>query len=211
MSPEERKIKYDQQTESLYAGIGEFVVAFEMLVHAMRNSLVLLLSHGSALGPLAVQPAFADMTAAPLKSAYLASFSVAIRQCGLDEAEKSLGQKILLDVCKRIQAMTVSRNEIVHGTWFIGWASDTDTDFSVAQGFKPKNSKTGTKHEVISRTREDFNVLTDDCKTLAELADRINLLLFSGKNFSKIFVFDGELACVEPTSRKAIPRTSLSK
>lgn len=219
MTPEERIINHKQQTESLYAGLGEFVVSFEMLVHAMRHSLVMLLSQGKLHGQSLAQPAFAEMTAAPLRSTYLASFSADIKHCNLDEIEKTLGQKILQNVCKRIQDITSVRNELVHGTWFIGWSSadtEQDIDYSKGFGFKPKNCTTGTTHKIISRTREEFDALSDKCLILAELADRILLLMMIGNAtsfkfaFSNSFIFLNEEVCVKPSCRKVYPRAKTS-
>lgn len=204
ISAEERTRLYETQTTALYAGLGEFVARFEMLVHNMRTQLLFLMT-STGLAQTLVTPAYAELTAAPLQSVFLATFSTAIRQSTAhDDAEKKVGQAILEAVCKRVKSMIELRNEIVHGTWFIGWASVDQTDFNEAYGFKPKNTKVGVKHNEISRSREDFDQLIDQCNELYELINRFAVVRM-GRRFTTNFVWQDGQASLLPEHR-SIPR-----
>lgn len=198
MNPVDRQKTYEQQTTSLYAGLGEFVARFELVVFAMRQNLIQLWSGGSVPAQALVQSAVAELTADPIAKIFLASHATAIRQSALEESEKAAGEKILADICKQVRAMITTRNEVVHGTWFIGWAAETDTDFSVADGHKPVNTKAGVEHRDISRNREQFDELIDECRRLVDLVNRVGHVVLSGRSFSKNFITVDKKVTLEP-------------
>jgi len=193
MDETQRQVKYAAQTEELYAGLGAFVAAFEQVIHTMRNVLVMVLSHDYQSQQL-IRPAYAELTAAPLTSTFQATLARMIEFSELDDSGKENGKRILASVCNQIRAMTETRNEIVHGTWFIGWASETQDDFSIASGFKEKNTKEGAAHTDIGRTRADFDSLVDRCHELLDLANRIRGVLLLNRPFSTSFIWNGKLA-----------------
>lgn len=188
MSPEERQQRHDEQTKEIYAGLGEFVASFELMVFwGLRTPLIQLWSNNSRELQQLVQPAVADLTADPILKIYQATYSTAIQQSRLIPEEKAEGERILVDVCKDVRELIQTRNEIIHGTWFIGWASSEDTDFSVASGVKPTNTKNGVEHRKISRTRADFDKHIDECHRLQELLARIAGVVQMGFRFSTNF------------------------
>lgn len=197
LSPEERSHLHKVQTEALYAGLGAFVAAFEMIVHCMRTRLMFTLTR-TGLDQQLITPAFAELTATPLLSVYQTTISTAIKKSlSHDEQEKKAGQEILINVCNRIRKMIERRNEIVHGTWFIGWASADQMDFGEADGFKPKNKKDGIKHEDISCTRADFDDLVDQCNQLADLVNRF-AVIDMGRSFTRNFTWENGKIILEP-------------
>lgn len=199
MSPEERQQRYDEQTKELYAGLGEFVVSFELLVFwGLRLQLIHLWSGNSRGLQQLVQPALADLTADPILKIYQATYSTAIQQSSLSPEEKAEGDKILADVCKNVRDLIKTRNEIVHGTWFIGWAGSEDTDFSVAGGVKPTNTKNGVEHRSISRNRGDFDKHIDECRRLKDLLMRLGSVVQTGRPFSTNFCWLNKQASLDP-------------
>ena len=199
MSPEERQKRYDEQTKDLYAGLGEFVASFELLIFwGLRRELISLWSGNSRELQQLVQPAVADLTADPILKIYQATYSTAIQQSGLSSEEKSEGEKILAAVCKDVREIIKTRNEIVHGTWFIGWASSEDTDFSIADGIKPTNTKGGVEHRSISRTRADFDKHIDECRRLKDLLMRIGGVVQMQRPFSTNFCWLNNKASLHP-------------
>lgn len=188
LSPEQRARLHRSQTEALYAGLGKFVAAFEMIVFNMRQRLMFMLTK-TGLDQQLVSPAFAELTAGPLLSVFRATVSTAISKSAVyADDEKVAGQAILDNIYNRILTMTQRRNEIVHGTWFIGWASADQNDFGEADGFKPKNTKSGVKITNISRTRADFDLLVDQCNQLSDLVGRLGLIDM-GLSFTENFTW----------------------
>lgn len=199
MSPEERQQRHDEQTKELYAGLGEFVACFELLVFwGLRLQLINLWSGNSRDLQKLVQPAVADLTADPILKIYQATYSTAIQQSGLSQEEKVEGEKILADVCKDVRDLIKTRNEIVHGTWHIGWASSEDTDFSVAGGVKPTNTKSGVEHRNISRTRAGFDKHIDECRRLRDLLMRVGVVVQMERPFSTNFCWLNKKASLDP-------------
>lgn len=210
LSPEERARKLDLAITSQYACLGEFVAKFEFTVFSIRQLLMWVVhSHGA---PQAlINPAYAELTAGPLRSVMLSTCSKAIElRADYDETERGIAHGILRSICARFATLTEQRNEIVHGTWFIGWASPDQTDFGMASGYKPKNTKEGVLHTDISREVADFDVLIDECNYLSEMISRMSHTLTFGMYFSKNFQWDGKNVTIEEEYRsfKRRPRAS---
>jgi hypothetical protein len=199
MDKTQRREKYEAQTEELYAGLGAFVAAFELLVFAMRQTLVTALSRNFQSQQL-IGPAFAELTASPLTSTFQATTARLIDFCDLNDSEKEMGRKVLISVCNQIRAMTEERNSIVHGTWFIGWASEEQEDFSHADGFKAKNTKAGMIHADIGRTRADFDSLVDRCHELTDLVNRVHGAILIGRPFSTNFIWVEKVASLDKSN-----------
>jgi hypothetical protein len=196
MDEKTRQEKYEVQTEELYAGLGAFVAGFEQVIHTMRTSLVLALSHNFQSQQL-IRPAYAELTAAPLTSTFQATMARLIEYSEFEDQEKEMGKKVLASVCNQIRTMTETRNEIVHGTWFIGWASETQEDFSVADGFKAKNTKDGATQTNITRTRAEFDSLVDRCHELVDLVNRISGVMLIKRPFTTNFIWNGKTATLD--------------
>jgi len=191
LTPEERAKKRETETTALYASLGEFVAKFELTVFSIRQLLMFVVtSHGAPQS--LVTPAYAELTASPLRAAMLSTCAKAIdMREDYDDREREIANQILCAICARFGKLTEARNDIVHGTWFIGWASEDQTDFTQASGFKPKNTKNGVRHTDISRTVGDFDALIDECHDLYDLINRM-MVLIHGFTFSKNFIWDGK-------------------
>jgi len=134
MDKAERQKKYEEQTEQRYAAIGRFAVKFEHVCHSMHNAIIFALhSHGLTNQRLA--NAVLEGLTAPLRRI----FGAVIAEI---KADKLVGdeKKILTNVLKRIAELTESRNDVIHRMWFVGWAAETDEDFSRVGGWKFKNT-----------------------------------------------------------------------
>lgn len=177
MTPEERTNRYELQTNELYAGLGEFVATFELIVQSMRTGLIFLYNKGDGHHQMIIQTALADKTAESMRSTFVSAFATFINQNEHDQEEKERSLRILNNLSDQIQNLSKTRNEIVHGTWFIGWASQEDTDFSVAPGYKPINKKSGIEHRSISRTKEDFDDLIDENRKVSGLTGHFHQLV----------------------------------
>ena len=191
MTPQELHALLNHQTAQLYAGLGEFVAQFELIVFSMREALVLLWSRlGGWQAQALVRPGLSELTADPVLRVFQSSFATAIDLGPLDDEEKAGGTKILGLIATQTREMIKTRNEIVHGTWFIDWASPDDTDFSVARGEKTVNTKSGVEARDISRTKQDFDALCDECNRIKDLINRLSYVTLSGRSFQANFVLE---------------------
>ena len=168
------------QPKDLYAALGQFVVAFELLIHEIRSNLLRTVCEPGTMVNL-VQPAYADLTADPLARIYLATMSQAIEQSKMAIEDKLEGKKILANIHTRIRNLITERNEIVHGTWFIGF------DFDVTTGFKQTNTKDGTTYKNIERSIADFDAIISNSRELMTLVNQFHFVLKNGLPLAKHF------------------------
>lgn len=188
MDPEQRKL-YISQTNELYQALGGFVSNFELLVQNLRTALVFLMSGNNGRQDF-IQSALAELSADPMLRVFKATFAIAINECGGDEKQLARGRDVLKDVCRRTQDMIAIRNEIVHGTWFIGWAGVGDEDFSVASGGKTKNTRDGVEHRQIDRTKVEFDLHSESCLQLADLINRLQVVILHSETRNFIDNFE---------------------
>lgn len=198
MGSNNRQTKYELQTNELYAGLGEFVATFELIVQSMRTSLIFLYNRGDVHHQVIIQTALADKTAESMRSTFVSAFATFINQSEYEQEEKETSLRILNNLSDQIQNLSKTRNEIVHGTWFIGWASQDDTDFSVASGYKPINKKSGIEHRSISRTKEDFDNLIDENRKVSGLIDRFYVSVFHLGKASEQFIWIDKKVTLPP-------------
>lgn len=183
MNEDERQKKLKEQSDELYRSYGEFSVKFEHVCHAIHTAMVFMLQMDGLKNQQVAQVLLAGHTADPLRSLFSALVAETQR---LDQTDK----KILDSVLKRFQALTERRNDIIHGTWFIGWASATDTDFSVASGHKHHRSNKGASSKTFSYSPADFQALAKEAEALAAIFHRLNGCFVGSHAVSKNFRVD---------------------
>lgn len=127
----EDKHKIDEQTEDLYAAIGHFAVEFEHVCNYMRQIIMTILCKEGLGNENVMQILLAGLTADPLRS--LVSSLISETQ-ELSKNDLTIINKIL----NPIQDLTKTRNDVLHGTWFIGWAFHKETECRTAPGIKLK-------------------------------------------------------------------------
>ena len=167
MPDQNNKETLKSQSDDLYRAYGRFAVQFEHICHATHNAITFLL-HKEGLRNQQVANIFlAGMTADPLRTLFV---SLVGEVKSLNKAE----QQIFDNVINRFQKLTEKRNDIIHGTWFIGWANEQDTEFSNAAGFKHHRNKDGATVKAFDFSAADFDKLTDEAETLSNLMSRIS-------------------------------------
>ena len=166
MNEEDRQKKLKEQSEDQYRSIGKFAVKFEHVCEAIHSTMLFMLHNEGIKNQKVIQVLLANHTAEPLRVLFESLISVT----------QSLSQeesKIINSVLKRFQELTSKRNDIIHGTWYIGWAATTDTDFSTAIGLKHHRNKAGTTMKRFEFSTCDFDVLTQEAEALAAIIQRL--------------------------------------
>jgi len=172
MTPEERTEKFKSQTDSLYAGLGRFVVNFEQLISAMRQ--VISLHVGSVPAPYHMRQQqvahifTADLTADPLLRAFRSIFLLALESY-IHQEQRPAVEKLLSNLCARIDSVNKKRNTFLHGTWHINYASVDQQDFSLAKGFKATNTAKGLRLDQLEHTAESLLAAAQECFVLQNL------------------------------------------
>lgn len=185
MEDDERRTKRSEQSFALHAAIGRFVVEFEQMCFAMSNAILFALHNAGLRDQQLGNAMLAGLTASPLREMALSVFAHVYRD---DDASA----KIVRELAARTQMLTNTRNEIIHSTWFIGWASSEDTDFSRASGMKRKNTKAGPVASSLSHSVTEFDRETENAKELAVLYNQLLGCLLSGTPPTKYFNRDGQ-------------------
>ncbi len=200
MNEEERKQKHLQQTEEIYAAIGKFAVKFELVCHAMNSSVVFLLQQNGLQNQLLANAVLAGLTADPLRKIFLAVI-MEFRSGRLTEEEK----RILSKIVNQIGELGETRNDVIHRTWYVGYAAAGQDDFSSAAGLKFSNSKKGTEFRPLKYTCADFDSFSQQADALVDLVNRIDLCIVLEKSFEKHFVIEDGVVKIPMQNGKPEP------
>jgi hypothetical protein len=152
------KEKYEAQTSDLYRALGKFVVQFEHLMWAAKNKINLLCGHGQETA-LLLEPYTSRQTIDLISDL----IHQRAEKISLDAEDQVLFKALVSD----LRSINTERNKVVHTTWYIGWCSDEDTDFSEAHGhkfssqlnFKVLKVNSGVFETLTVRCQELYNVM----------------------------------------------------
>lgn len=180
---EARQEKFKSQSNELHSAIGEFIVEFEQVCQAICNNIIFILHKDGLRNQKLAHVILAGLTADPLRS-MLQSLILEVRE--LDEYET----KIIKNIFKRFKELSEKRNDIVHSTWYIGWASEDETDFSVAYGGKYYRSATSNERKNFEVTSQYFHELTKEAKKLQYLFIQLNGCLLADLSIKNNFILD---------------------
>lgn len=188
----EREEKYTSQTNELFCEIGRFSVRFEHVCFALRQGITFLLHKGGLRNQQLAHIVLAELTAAPLKSILQAMIA---EVADLDETDRLISNKIFI----RVQNLIEKRNDVIHSTWFVGWASSEDSEFSQADGHKLSRGKAGAGVKGFKFTAQDFMALSEECTAVEKMVSRLwSLLMLSDRKISDNFVLHGGEVCLPP-------------
>jgi len=180
MDEEERLKIRDLQTKELYSNIGEFVVKFEHLCHAMQSAITFMIQTQGLQNQQVSNILLAGYTADPLRTLFE---SLAGELLSLNDEEK----KIIKNILSRIQKITEKRNDVVHSTWFIGWGNETTQDFSEAPGYRLHKNKKGAASKSFKYKAEDFSSFIKESEELCSLVQRFISCIIGGYTIEKNF------------------------
>jgi len=183
--PEKSLTIRDIQTHELYASIGEFIVKFEHVCHAMQTTITFII-HGQGLKNQRVANILlAGYTADPLRTLLESLIGETV---DLNNNEKN----IIKNIFSRIQKITEKRNDIVHSTWFIGWGNETTQDYTDAPGHKLHKNKQGAALKAFNYKSDNFSEFVEEAEKLSSLVLRLHGCITSGFSIEKNFkVKDG--------------------
>lgn len=169
----ERQATFKAQTAESYRLLGEFVAEFELLIFTMRSMLEREIGGGIG-GQSAVQALTAELTAWPLVQAFN-SYAIS-RTTG-----NAIAQKAISIFRTDFEKLIKTRNDLVHGTHFIGWASQEQVDFSKPEMLRLKNKKGGVTNSNISISHASMSAYIVRTKQLNQVAMAIGVHLMLNK------------------------------
>jgi hypothetical protein len=192
MPDETRDEKYSRQTSENFAALGRFVQEFELLVSSVRTSCVFLLGcnnspkHQQLVNVILCHQ---SLTAGPLFQIMRGLYAAHIRE--FPEHVRDDNQDVILKVlaycATQYDDLANKRNNLLHGTWFIGFANGEQEDFSELQVHKFCVTKNGCEPAKLPKSAAELSKLTDECQELRELISRISVTfhISSGSRVAK--------------------------
>ena len=176
MVAESRQELFKYQTAEQYEQIGRLVVEFEQACSWLRIGIIFSL-HCDGLRTQSLAQILIDnnfMTAMPLIEAYDAIMTeIGVR-------EDPIQKEVLDQISREFRVLISERNKVVHGLWFIGYASVDDSDFSEIAGLKGNPSKKqGMSFQHLPTSVEEIEKLVERTKSLRELLADVSALLTS--------------------------------
>lgn len=185
MNETERQQKYRKQTNDLYTAVGEFVVKFEHVCRAFRDGITWILESEGLKDQSVGNIIVVGLTAKPLIDRFA---SLVAHTQDLN----SRAQEIVGEILTRARKLIQERNDVIHATWFIGWASPTQTEFSTASGYKLVRRGNLVAPENLTIRVEDLERLTHEAESLNQLVMRLSGCLLYGYDIVKNFSVDSD-------------------
>ena len=166
-----------------YETLGKYIQAFEFMVEELRlgirfamgldlvnaQNLAILLHHQS-------------MTAQPLFDIHRAIINNVINHGDMkfEKDDITTMEAVLKDVAILAKEAVMHRNDLIHGTWYIGWNFNTHTDGSVELPLeisKRKVSSSGLKQANLPKIVTELFQLMLNCYTIRNMLFGISLAL----------------------------------
>lgn len=166
--------------------LGQFVEAFEQMVHEVRSACEFLLDP-ELKRQSAVSAAFhhSVMTAKPLFDIMRAVVAETLKNTKMrakheiDEAAENIFHGVLQTIGNEYNNLTNTRNNLLHGTWFMGFGSviEPGSDFLV---YKMSVSKTGIAPMELPKNTEELLALAARCRKTGAWIGAITVAFIHG-------------------------------
>lgn len=175
--------KAKELSDSLYPTIGEFVVSFEAISHAIRMGIGTLLKKNGLRNHHLSDILVGDLTMQPLQATYRALLSAT-------EQLDSIEVAILDDIFRRVCRLAEHRNRILHSAWFIDFRNPDDIRDGLLLSYKPGRTKKGAK-ECPSRVAiQEVRDVTKEARVVADLVHEIDMCVYASTKISTRFRMD---------------------
>ncbi len=183
MNNDEKDMVWRERTDDVYQAIGKFVVKFELICFAIRTGITWILHNQGLQNQSVTQIILAGYNAEPLRTLFE---SLVNELYVLNDDEN----KIVKNAINRFQALIFKRNNLVHGTWFVGVGGKKNTTLKTTPGYKLKKSKDGAARISFNYSTDDFENLITEAISLSNVFFRIQALLSAGLPIDDGFEFD---------------------
>lgn len=183
-----------------FAALGEFVQAFESVVFMCRSGIRTLSGSAQNHPALAMILEHKVMTAQPLLEIWRACLDMSLSALG--KPEQKTAREVADQIAKDFSDLIRIRNELVHGTWFIGFGNEHTVDWSEFHAQKAKVTKTGLKYAELPKTAEELRSLSSRAAGVRDLLLSLSLwAVVPEAKFPRMFVnINGEWCSPEPSS-----------
>jgi hypothetical protein len=194
---------YHRNVKEQYEALGRFVGAFEMMVDQVRSTCILLMGPNPFDKRLPII-AFhhGAMTAKPLFDIMRAMIAQLAKQDDLlDADEKPIFAGVLAQIAKDYSDLVSMRNNLLHGTWFVGSISVNDSEAATFRVRKQTSTKDGLGLLELPTTTKELDALKNRCEEVRLLVEPIRdciPLVGDGSSIERRFTFDGKKWLLKP-------------
>jgi hypothetical protein len=164
---------YEKNTKKQYEALGRFVEAFEMMVHVARVSCIDMLAIGLTRRRkdlIAVPLYHQAFSAKPLFETFRSVFMEIIsddkfqKRHNLTEGDVKKFSGVLAAISGDYMDLANHRNNLLHGTWFVGYKSVHDPHSETFHVSKFTTSGSGLKRLPLPSTAPELDALRNRCE-----------------------------------------------
>lgn len=167
MPDDERQQLFEAQTRKQFEALGRFVQAFEHMVFAVRSSIESRLQQESPDMVYFTRMIFHHraLTAWPLWEIFRGMVYTDVSELRLiSPPDIDIFHSALTKIGHEVEALVSARNNVLHGTPFIGWTSSQQTDFEQMDIFKWGVSAKGWSELKTPKSAADLTKLVARCQ-----------------------------------------------
>src|SRR5580658_3807224 len=155
---------FDKNTKEQYEELGRFVEAFEGMVSEVRNVSILILAGLDSSQQTFVSVALHHqaLTAKPLFDimrtliAEISRDKTAREKHKIDDVSQAILSGVIATISKEYMDLVRLRNDLLHGTWYIGFTGPDDLEAKEFHVSKFSMSKTGMEALELPKTATEL-------------------------------------------------------
>lgn len=193
---ENREDRWRRRTKEQFEELGRFVQAFEHMVDATRKQLWFMIqTPGRPADRTRIILNHHNLTAQPLFDMFraVATSIIVDPAYGFTDEEKDVGRAVLKRTPTRYQGIVRNRNEILHGTWYIGAASAEQSDFPEMHVAKFKVSASGLEQADTPENARGLRAIRHVCEEIGDVVFFFSAHLTAKyMSFKETFYLDGK-------------------
>jgi hypothetical protein len=194
--PPTNESNYEKNTKEQYEALGRFVEAFELMVNEVREVCIerICTGVGSSEREHLVEISFHHqaMTAKPLYDIMRAIIAELVNKpTSRHHADNAKIKALLGHIEGEYNHLYNKRNELLHGTWLIGYVSADDPDASEFLIRKYKTSADGlVAAKELPKNAPELLTLRDRCAAVRNWIGHVDFCLQDGHALSEFFKCD---------------------
>lgn len=194
--PSTSEDNYTKNTREQYETLGRFVEAFELMVNEAREICIerICAGIGSSEREQLIEIPFHHqaMTAKPLYDIMRAIIvEIVNKPTSSHNADAAKFKSLLGHIAGEYDHLSSKRNELVHGTWFIGFVSHDDPDAKEFFIRKYKTSADGlVSAKELPKNASELLALRDRCDVLRTWLGHVDFCLQNATSLGEFFKCD---------------------
>jgi hypothetical protein len=177
VSEETRQQRYDRQTRESFEELGRFVQSFEAMVDAARTGSLMIATNSIPQLRKVISIVFHHqaLSAKPLMEIFRAIVMEFLRDDAfrsdmlIDDKERDTYLGVIKQLHIEYEELANIRNNLLHGTWYIGYANDQQQDFEEFRVLKFRTNKTGSGYiDDLPKTAKELKKLRERCEKVRD-------------------------------------------